>query len=258
MRRRQASQASGVMTSGPPRCLDAGRPPTAAPTSARAVLRPGSRGAPGPAAAGPSPWIARLMPPRPVPARRAAGRPPGRCARAARRGCRRGRRWSARRGGCGRGRARSGARGRGPGRAGAAPRPWRGRARAGARGVSWALQVRLVPRRRAAWRSRAATMRARTSAEGGAACPRIAVADGRATVRETSMRSSSGPLRRRRWRARSAAEQVHAALLAARTGTGSTPRRACSASGTRSRAGRGRSSPGRPRAAGAAPRARAR
>ena len=50
---------------------------------------------------------------------------------------------------------------------------------------------------RAAWRSRAATTRSRTAAEGGACSSRSAPAAGRPTASSTSIRSSSGPERRR-------------------------------------------------------------
>jgi hypothetical protein len=71
------------------------------------------------------------------------------------------------------------------------------------------LQVRPVPASRAVCRSRAATIRGRNSADGGASWLRNASADGRETVTETSIRSSSGPLSRRWWRARSALLQRH-------------------------------------------------
>ena len=74
------------------------------------------------------------------------------------------------------------------------------------REVSWALQVSGWPARRWCWRSRAATTRARIASEAGAHCLRSASDGGRSTRIRMSIRSSSGPERRRRWRARSACE----------------------------------------------------
>ena len=75
-----------------------------------------------------------------------------------------------------------------------------------------ALQVAPVPRSRAVWRSRAAITRSRTRAPSGS--PRSAAQLGGrpdAGRRMRSMRSSSGPLSRRRWRARSAVGAAAAA-----------------------------------------------
>ncbi len=58
--------------------------------------------------------------------------------------------------------------------------------------------------------ARAARTRSRTAADDGATTPRSAAADGRSTATWTSIRSRSGPLSLRSWRARSAAVQRHA------------------------------------------------
>ena len=75
------------------------------------------------------------------------------------------------------------------------------------RGVIWALHATPRPAKRRDWRSRAATTCSRSTAEAGDRWSRRACADGRPTATVTSMRSSSGPLSRRWWRERSAAEQ---------------------------------------------------
>ena len=142
--------------------------------------------------------------------------------------CRPGRRSCARRAGCGRGRARRGGCGRRARAAsGAAPPASRARSSRSARAVICALQVRPVPREPgglalAGGDDPLADARPTAAPPGRAARRRT----GRPTVTETSMRSSSGPLSRRWWRARSAAEQRQALLPHAARRTGSRRRRA--------------------------------
>ena len=131
------------------------------------------------------------------------------------------------------------------------------RARAACRGVMLRVAAHARAARAGAAGARAPRApRSRTLGRRPArASSRSARAGGRPTATSRSMRSSSGPLSRRRWRARSASVQRQRSLAAparARVGRGDQRERA---SGTSPRAGRGRSPRGRPRAAGAAPRA---
>ena len=81
--------------------------------------------------------------------------------------------------------------------------------RASSRMSSCALQLGPESARRACWRSRASATRLLAAADevdGGA---RRSASEGRSTVTSRSMRSSRGPLRRRRWRLRSASPHRH-------------------------------------------------
>ena len=181
----------------PGRCAGGSRRRPLANRIARRGKRRGAPRRPAPARRRPAEGGA-VTPPPPAPGRRAGAMRPGGRAPGAPWRTRRGRRPYAPRAGSGHGRGRRGRCGRAARRAGAGRPESRCASWCSRRALSCALQVRPVPASRAVWRSRAARMRGRTAAVGGALWVRSAVADGRATVTEMSMRSSSGPLRRRR------------------------------------------------------------
>ena len=103
----------------------------------------------------------------------------------------------------------------------------------------WAAVVHLaikvlapVPSSRRRWRSRAAATTSRTRAELVAAGPRRAAASGRWTSMTRSMRSSNGPLSRRRWRRSSASPQLQLSSVPAPHGHGLVAATSMNASGT--------------------------
>ncbi len=119
------------------------------------------------------------------------------------------RRSCGRRGGPGDGRGRSASRRRTPGRASLGAGRRAGRGGATRRPSISPLQLAPVPASRRAWRARAsgpASATRRRVVERRR--PQLAVRSAGSTVTSRSMRSSSGPLSRRRWRRRSASPHV--------------------------------------------------